>query len=558
MMHMQWGDETKARAALENAWKLDPFNERTKNTLDLLDRLEAFATLTTDHFVIHYDAARDELIARKAAEHLEGFYADVTGAFGATLTQKTTIEIFPTQGQFAVRITGKPWIHTVGACTGWVIALAAPRHGSDLMGPYNFADVLRHEFAHTVTLAATHNRIPHWLTEGLAVMEEHRPRSYDWCRVLVNAIRHDELFTLESIDWGFMRPRRRHARTQAYAQSEWMCEYLIETHRPEVIHRMLAAFAAGKSQPEVFQEVVGVSVADFDKAFAEWAKQQAAGWGLDLTPAEDVEEVKALAEKEPTAAHFARLARAHFDAGDYDEALQAARKSVALDARDNPLGLEMLVRLLAEQARWTRAPAQLEKLESEYRPHAERLLELDPDNRVALLALAELELRADATESAEKRLARLHELAPDDPLAARLLAMLYLDGGKHREALELLRRVALTEEHDAEIPYQVAELEKRLGNPQAARAWYERTLALDPLSEKAHLRLAELHMQAGETADAAKLYEVLATLDPRNASYLSSAALAYHKLGDRQKAAALAERAVAIDPNVPAAALRRP
>ena len=37
MMYMQWGREQEAGEALEGAWALDPFNERTKFTLDLLD-----------------------------------------------------------------------------------------------------------------------------------------------------------------------------------------------------------------------------------------------------------------------------------------------------------------------------------------------------------------------------------------------------------------------------------------------------------------------------------------------------------------------------------------
>ena len=40
------------------------------------------------------------------------------------------------------------------------------------MGTFNWAQVLRHEYTHTVTLGATDNRIAHWMTEGLAVLEE--------------------------------------------------------------------------------------------------------------------------------------------------------------------------------------------------------------------------------------------------------------------------------------------------------------------------------------------------------------------------------------------------
>ncbi len=127
MMYMQWGDEPKARDALDAAWTLDPYNERTKFTLELLDRLHKFAKHETDHFTIKYDAEKDPGLGEYVAEYLESIFSSVTGDFAAELDEKTIIEFFPTHKAFAVRITGKPWIYTVGASTGRVIALTAPR-----------------------------------------------------------------------------------------------------------------------------------------------------------------------------------------------------------------------------------------------------------------------------------------------------------------------------------------------------------------------------------------------------------------------------------------------
>ncbi len=172
MMYMQWGHEGKARDALDAAWALDAYNERTKFTLDLLDKLHKFARHETPHFIVKYDASQDTGLGEYVADYLESIYTAVTGDFDTPLDEKTTIEFFPTQKAFAVRITGKPWIYTVGASTGSVIALAAPRESTQTLGRYNLARVLKHEFTHTVTLAATHNRIPHWFTEGLAVYQE--------------------------------------------------------------------------------------------------------------------------------------------------------------------------------------------------------------------------------------------------------------------------------------------------------------------------------------------------------------------------------------------------
>src|SRR5262249_58606263 len=114
------------------------------------------------------------------ADHMEKVHAEVCERYKVKLPRKTMIEVFAVHGNFSVRITGRPWIHTVGACTGPVIAIDAPRTGV-WPSPFNWAEVLRHEFTHTVTLAATGNRIPHWMTEGLAVHAETLPRSWETC-----------------------------------------------------------------------------------------------------------------------------------------------------------------------------------------------------------------------------------------------------------------------------------------------------------------------------------------------------------------------------------------
>ena len=59
MMYMQWGREDRARDALDTAWALDPFNQRTKFTLDLLDMLQRFDRVETEHFIIRYNDGHD-------------------------------------------------------------------------------------------------------------------------------------------------------------------------------------------------------------------------------------------------------------------------------------------------------------------------------------------------------------------------------------------------------------------------------------------------------------------------------------------------------------------
>ncbi|HRX84792.1 MAG TPA: tetratricopeptide repeat protein, partial [Phycisphaerae bacterium] len=491
MMYMQSGEEAKARAVLEGSWKLDPFNERTKNTLNLLDRLDRFARITKDNYIICYDAEHDAVTAEYFAQRLDAMFAEVCRDFDATLARPVMVEIFPSHVEFGVRVHGKPWIQTIGACTGWVIAMDAPRRGGDLPGPYNFAEVLRHEFTHTVTLAVTHNRIRHWFTEGLAVYEEHGERTYAWAAQLADAVRRGQLYTLESIDWGFMRPKTAGGRQMAYAQAEWMCEYLIATYGPEVIQRMLQLVGAGKSQPEVFAEVTGGAPEQFDAAFAAWARGQAASWGFDLTPPEDAETLRHEAEEHADDAdRWARLARAELDADARDAALTAAQRSLELDDHQ-ALALEVALRVTTSKLREAESLAARKVVADEAAALARRLLEVEPTNRFGLAALGTYHAQREEYGAALPLLRTLLEVWPLDPAPARVLADILYERGEYEAALPHYERMARDDTHDAALLRRIGDIHERAGRLSEARAAYERALDIDPLAEEPHLRLAE-------------------------------------------------------------------
>src|SRR5262249_41366943 len=155
LLYTQSGDEDDAQATLDAAHELDPFNLRTTNYLRLLEDLNKFARKETANFIVLYDPDSDPVIPEYFSEYLESIHDAVAGKYRATPPKKTMIEVFPTHDAFSVRTTGTPWIGTVGASTGRVIALVAPRAGENTLGPFNWSQVLRHEYTHTVTLAAT-------------------------------------------------------------------------------------------------------------------------------------------------------------------------------------------------------------------------------------------------------------------------------------------------------------------------------------------------------------------------------------------------------------------
>ena len=465
MMHMETGDESTARRALDASWKLDPYNAETKNMLELLDKLERFGADETAHFIVRSDDASDSAVRAYLAGYMEKIYREVCDSFGGEPGEKTIIEVFPSHAAFGVRITGKPWIYTIGASTGRVIAIDAPRLTA-AGHAFNWSRVLRHEFTHTVTLAATENRIAHWFTEGLAVRSEHYPdgppRSWDWRQMLAMAMRRGRLFDLTKIDWAFARPRRPNDRTLAYAQSEWMVEYLVVSRGPAVIGKMLAGFRDGLTQEEVFTKIAGVGTGPFYTEFLAWAKEQVQSWGLPVTPLASASEIENRLSSQPAddegdsasqrATLLADLAEVHLADGKLPKAEAAARQLIALAPKDAN-ALRVIVEVLGAaamhaDARSTRPgeePKPESKNENAWRDAthwAELLLTADPKSAPALRVLAAADATAGREDDAIAHLRALQAVCPTDPFAPQGLMRIHLKRNQADEALAALIALA--------------------------------------------------------------------------------------------------------------------
>ena len=275
----QSGDEDGAIRELAVAREFDPFNAETSNYLTLLEELADYDELETEHFVIQYDKELDPLTAELLAEYLDAMQEDVARIYRWAPAEKTRIQVFPTHDRFSVRVAGDPFVGTVAACTGPVIAMVTPRDGNDALGQYDTPQVIRHEFTHTITLGRTNNRIPHWMTEGLAVREERAPIRPEWLELIADAFNTGGLFGVRSLTWGFVRPRKPTDRSLAYAQSWLVCEYIAGRWGEQKLQRTLDEFANGLQEAEVFRDVLEIELKQFDKDFLEHMRAQMRQWG---------------------------------------------------------------------------------------------------------------------------------------------------------------------------------------------------------------------------------------------------------------------------------------
>jgi tetratricopeptide (TPR) repeat protein len=281
LLYTQSGDESAARTALRTAHQLDPYNLRTTNYLRLLDDMATMEHSAFPHFILIYNQKSDPIVPLYFPQALDGIYKKVCGDFRHEPKQTTMVEVFPAHDQFSVRTTGGAWIETVGASTGRVIAITAPRPDESGGHAFDWARVVRHEFTHTVTLEMTGNRIPHWLTEGLAVWEENGPIPWEWPPMLYKAATEARFFPLDQLTWGFVRPKKPADKQLAYAQSLWIVEYIEEKWGHEAMLKLLDQFRDGADVKAAFGAVLNQSPATFDPGFFAWAKHRVAGWGYD-------------------------------------------------------------------------------------------------------------------------------------------------------------------------------------------------------------------------------------------------------------------------------------
>src|SRR5262249_20326926 len=139
MLYMRLGREDDARPVLEKAAEADPYNVRVFNTLKVLDQLDEYATLKTPHFHLRHDPKHDKVLAAFMGKYLEEMYAEFAEKFQYRPKGPILIELFNKHEMFSGRVVALPDLHTIGACTGRMVAMVSPRDKSQVIAkPFNW------------------------------------------------------------------------------------------------------------------------------------------------------------------------------------------------------------------------------------------------------------------------------------------------------------------------------------------------------------------------------------------------------------------------------------
>lgn len=541
MLTLQMARVDEARTMLDQAFKSDPYHMRVSNMRKVIRQLDGYATLSTDHFVIRYDNEQDELLARYMSKFLENeVYPQLVKQFGYEPSTRTTIEIYSKgNGQtahewFSARMVGLPWVQTIGASTGMMIALASP---NGLNEPYNWSRVIRHEYVHVLTLQQTQFNIPHWYTEALAVRNEGYPRPAEWNDMLRKRVPRRDLRNLSNLNLGFISAKNGDDWNFAYCQSDLYANYLVERFGEPALEKLLLAYRAGKTTEVALKELFQTDIKDFEAGYLDYLDRIVAQLPgrAEASTEYSKSEVEAALEKEPRNAEW--LGR-------------AAMLKVKDRRRDE-------ARKLAREA-----------------------LEIDPHCATAAIALAELDLRGEAPEKAIQKLtSALDSTQPDHQLLQRLLPLL-IQTKRWDEALkyaslaettfpsDISSTVALAEilPHFMDLPRYKAVLEKlsmyendeseyRL--QRAEIAWKESdlpnmaryaamVLEIDVTEPKAHWLLAE-GLSGVKPEEALEEFSIACELDDELAEAWAGWAVLLQTRGQLKEARQKAETALALD-----------
>ena len=139
----------------------------------------------------------------------------------------------------------------------------------DNRDPLDLQATVAHEITHIVLEHRTQNSfggLPAWLHEGLATtVEAEITERFPYDDIMTRLVDQDDFVSLRGITGSF--PAAGQAAVNAYAQSNSLVTYIIETWGSEGIAELLEAYAGGVSDDEAVREALGVSLEELDRGW---------------------------------------------------------------------------------------------------------------------------------------------------------------------------------------------------------------------------------------------------------------------------------------------------
>ncbi|MFT5173413.1 MAG: tetratricopeptide (TPR) repeat protein [Gammaproteobacteria bacterium] len=474
MNQLRLGNNAAARLSLETAFRGDPFNVWTKNTLDLLDAMDTYAVLKRGRFVLTGRADQVNVLAPYLFALAEQAFDVHAITYGVQPATPIRIEVHPQRDDLSVRTLGTAGVDLLGVSFGPTLVIDGPMLNPG--GPFNWASVLWHELAHSFQLELSRGRAPRWLAEGMAVHDEHNAGYQGWGQDIgpgfLQAYLQGRLAKASQLNDRFVNPQAADDVGNAYLQAGLLVAMIDRDHGSGSLPALLLGYRDGRATQQLLGDVLGVSAEQFDADFDDYLRQRF-GAALDALKSPESSSQADTGEPADTPpSSYAQLLRSAVEALSTDD-LQVAETAL------------LKARALVPGHTGEHGPHRL--LIDVYRRKDELPRVIDSERAL---------LRVDADD-----LGSLLSLADDLQKA-----------GDERGAIDALRRAVLIQPFDAPMHTRLAVLLEAVGEWQAARVERAAVVALGATDTvDAHYRLAIAASRSGDLAGARRA--VLAALE---------------------------------------------
>jgi tetratricopeptide (TPR) repeat protein len=474
---LRLGEETEGWALADEVNRRDPYNVEAYNLVNLRDTLTKFQMLPAEGFQVRMDPHEAAIYGDRVVKLLQEARVKLCEKYGLRLDDPVTVELFPSQQDFAVRTFGIPSVDGfLGVCFGKVVTANSPKASV----PANWRSMLWHELCHVVTLNLTGNQMPRWLSEGISVYEE-RQHSPAWGQRMTPEYRRmildGQLKPLGRLSAAFMSPATPKDLQFAYYESSLAVEFLVERFGFASLRAILADLATGRNINAAIEAHAG-PLQKIEADFAAFARQQA----QSLAPGADWEQP----------------AREQLDPSDPQAVTEWLRKHP-----NSFWALSLHAGNLVAEHKWEQAKEPLQKLIALYPQCVEK------GNAYRLLAEAYRNLGETAQET--QTLSTLATLSGEAPDAYDRLMEIGVEQKNWALVAENAERYLAVNPLLGGTYGRLGRACEELGQDETAIASYERLLLLDPADPvDAHYRLARL-LQKRDPAGAKKhILEALA------------------------------------------------
>ncbi|MBX3439403.1 MAG: tetratricopeptide repeat protein, partial [Planctomycetaceae bacterium] len=495
MLFMRTGNLEEAATMLDDAFRADPYHVRVSNMRKVVRQLEAYDVIPSAHFVIRVPQS-ERVLGEEMSRYLERTYEELTKLYGFEPASRTPFEVYgAASGQsahqwFSARMVGLPWVQTIGASTGLIVALASPH---DQPEPFNWARVVRHEFVHVLTLQQTDFNIPHWYTEALAVRTEGVvPES--WELLLLERVPAGDVFTLEDINGGFTRPENPTDWNMAYCQSWLYAQYIAARFGESALLGLIDCFRRGQSTPEAIAEACGVEMSDFEQGYTRHQQAYVDRIKKERFPLPpSIEAATERWRKHPNDRDaWADVAWALQHAGEDRKAHHMAME-IHTAAPSQPLAVAIITDDALDAGRLDDAARLLQPVFDANDPHP-----------AILERMARLRSKQQDWPAARALWEQGVDLWPREPSLLRGLAAVLLRLEEPRRLREVLQAIAERDADDGLVRKKLAHLATDAADWETAIRWGEEALHCDVRDASVHRLLAAAYEQAGDAPSAAR------------------------------------------------------